>query len=82
MSDKPTLSRKAASALQTEGAETAVKESTAKTDKPAAVQPAGIDAKPAEAEVKSELAAVKKPQSAAARRLKRRSRSRSKAPKA
>lgn len=34
MSDKPTLSRKAASALQTEGAETAVKESTAKTDKP------------------------------------------------
>lgn len=48
MSDKPTLSRKAASALQTEGAETAVKESTAKTDKPAAVQPAGIDAKPAE----------------------------------
>ena len=39
MSDKPTLSRKAACALQTEGAETAVKESTAKTDKPAAVQP-------------------------------------------
>lgn len=60
MSDKPTLSRKAASALQTEGAETAVKESTAKTDKPAAVQPAGIDVKPAEAEVKSEHTAVKK----------------------
>lgn len=55
MSDKPTLSRKAASALQTEGAETAVKESTAKTDKPA-----GIDVKPAEAEVKSEHTAVKK----------------------
>lgn len=60
MSDKPTLSRKAASALQTEGAETAAKESTARTDKPAAVQPAGIDAKPAEAEVKSEHTAVKK----------------------